>query len=70
MVTKVFRYARSGIREYWLADPTTWTLQVLALVDGIYVPQKANEQGHYASVLLPGLTIDPDSIFTAVDPAT
>lgn len=68
-VTKMFRYAQSGILEYWLVDPMTRTIQILALVDGIYVPQKANDKGHYASVVLPGLVIDPEAIFIPVDPA-
>ena len=69
-VIKMFWYARSGIREYWLADSATRTIQILSLVDGIYVPQKANDHGHYASVALPGLMIDPNIIFIPVDPAT
>ncbi len=61
--TKMFLYARAGMTEYWLVDPATRTIQILALVDGIYIPQKANDQGHCASVTLPGLVIEPDSIF-------
>ena len=68
-VTKLFRYAQSGVREYWLIDPTYRTAQILSLIDGIYAPQKANEQGHYASIVLPGLMIDPEAIFIPVDPA-
>lgn len=62
-VTKLFRYAQSGVREYWLIDPAFRTVLILSLIDGIYVPQKANDQGHYASVVLPGLMIDPDAVF-------
>ena len=65
-ITKLFRYARTGVQEYWLIDPVSRTVQVLALTDGIYVPQTANVQGHYASVVLPGLLIDPDAIFIPV----
>lgn len=64
-VTKMFRYASCGVPEYWLVDPTTRTIQILSLVDGIYVPPKADDQGHFASVVLPGLTVDPTAIFPA-----
>ena len=63
-VTKVFLYAGVGVPEYWLVDPAIRSFLILSLVDGIYVPQKANDQGHYASVALPGLMIDPDTIFS------
>lgn len=69
-VTKMFRYAQSGVREYWLVDPAIRTVQILSLVDGIYVPQKANDRGHYASVVLPGLVVDPETIFTPVGATT
>ena len=68
-VTKLFRYAQTGVREYWIIDPSPRTVQILSLIDGIYVPQKANDQGHYASVVLSGLEVDPETIFTPVDPA-
>ncbi len=68
-VTKMFRYAQSGIWEYWLVDPAPRTVLILSLIDGIYGPQKANDQGHYASVVLPGLVVDPETIFIPADPA-
>ena len=36
-VTKLRWYARLGIPEYWLADPTARTLEQLVLRDGCYV---------------------------------
>lgn len=70
MVTKMFRYAQNGVREYWLIDPATRAVLILSLIDGIYVPQKANDQGHYASVVLLGLLIDPEAIFIPIDSAS
>ncbi len=69
-VTKMFRYACCGVPEYWLVDPFARTIQILSLLDGIYVPQKANADGRLASVVLPGLTIDPAAIFPTTTPAT
>ncbi|CAA9573894.1 MAG: hypothetical protein AVDCRST_MAG33-2831 [uncultured Thermomicrobiales bacterium] len=62
-VTKLFRYARAAIPEYWLVDPTAGSVLILSLVDGIYVPQTANDQGTVASVVLPGLSVDPAAVF-------
>lgn len=61
-VTKLFRYAQASIPEYWLVDPTARSVLILSLVDGIYVPRQANDQGTVASVVLPGLTVDPAAV--------
>ena len=61
-VTKMFRYAQARIPEYWLVDPGNQTFMILSLVDGIYVPQSPGDDGRLASVVLPGLTIDPAAI--------
>lgn len=64
-VTKLFRYAASGIPEYWLVDPVARSFLVLRLEDGMYVPQEPDTDGRLASVVLPGLTVDPAALFEA-----
>ena len=52
-------YARFGIKEYWLGDPATKSLQILALKDGSYhLHACAEGKGTLTSLVLPGLTFD------------
>ena len=57
-------YARSGVREYWLVDPDSKSIEVLTLG-----PQAYQQTGHYEksqtlrSPLLTGLSIALDEIF-------
>jgi Uma2 family endonuclease len=65
-VTKLYHYGRVGVPEYWIVDPILRTLDVLALSGGPggqYIPQAPDDQGHVASVVLPGLTVDPAPLF-------
>ena len=63
-VTKMFRYAQAGIPEYRLVDPIARTFLILTLGEGnIYVPQDSGAEGRLASVVLPGLAVDPTTIF-------
>jgi Uma2 family endonuclease len=45
-VTKRRMYARGGIREYWIADPDSGSLEVLTLIDSGLTYQQA---GFYAN---------------------
>ena len=60
-------YARYGVREYWLVDPATETVEVLVEGDAGFV-----EAGTFGltdtlvSPLLPGLSVDLGQIFAAV----
>lgn len=67
-VTKLFGYAQAGIPEYWLVDPAVRSVLILSLVDGIYVRQAPNDQGTVASVVLPGLMVDPTTILVPLTP--
>ncbi len=70
-VTKMFRYAQAGIPEYWLVDPIARTFVILSLGAGnIYVPREPDTAGQLASVVLPGLTIEPAALFSAPNLST
>jgi len=67
--TKRAEYAAAGIPEYWIADPRDQTLTVLTLPAG---QNEYAEAGRYtrgqqaASVLLTGVQIDIDEVFSQV----
>ena len=47
-------YERSGVREYWLIDPETWTLRIYQLQDRRFFASL-----ELASQVLPGFRFDP-----------
>jgi Uma2 family endonuclease len=64
--TKRDRYARFGVREYWIVDPELETIKVLELGAAGYAPPRewALERGErVSSPLLPGLEIPLDQVF-------
>jgi Uma2 family endonuclease len=54
-------YARSGVREYWLADPVAETLVIHVLEDGRWVPVGPAERPE--SRVLAGLSIEINALF-------
>lgn len=57
-------YEESGVREYWIVDPTHQTLQVNKLVHGKYQPQRALTAGDIITTdVLPGFSMDLTDIF-------
>ena len=68
LVEKRAEYARTGIPEYWIADPRDRSLTVLVLDEGA---DEYREAGRYADgdvaacVTLPGLTVDVTACFDA-----
>jgi Uma2 family endonuclease len=64
-------YAKAGIREYWIVDPRDSTIRVLTLpMPGEeYVEAGLYRRGDTAaSVLLSGLTIDVEVVFSQPEP--
>ncbi len=52
-------YARAGIAEYWIVDPTLSLITVLSLSDGAYIVHGEFQKGDQAvSRLLPGFAVD------------
>ncbi len=66
-VKKMALYARSGVLEYWIADPEQRTLVVNVLEGQTYVPVAPDTEGLFVSRALPGLRIDPATIFAALE---
>ena len=66
-VKKMALYARAGVLEYWIADPEQRTLVVNVLEGQTYVPVSPDTEGRFASLALPGLRIDPATVFSGVE---
>jgi Uma2 family endonuclease len=66
-VKKMALYARSGVLEYWIVDPEQRTLVVNVLEGQTYVPVAPDTEGLFVSRALPGLRIDPGTIFAALE---
>lgn len=67
LVDKRGDYAEAGIPEYWIVDPRTETVTVLALRGAAYVEHGVFNRGTQAdSVLLDGLAVDVSAVFDAV----
>lgn len=59
-------YARFGVHEYWLVDPDTETITVLALDNGGYaVRVEATGEEAVRSVVLPGFALPAAAFFPA-----
>lgn len=57
-------YEESGVREYWIVDPTHQTLQVNKLIAGKYQPQRSLTVGDIVTTdILPGFSMDLADIF-------
>ncbi len=60
-------YARFGVREYWLADPSTRTIEVMSLAeDGFERVGLYHEGAFLISPLFGGLSIDVRGIFSGI----
>jgi Uma2 family endonuclease len=65
-IRKAALYADSGVPEYWIVDPEKRELQILTLEQGQYEPVEARD-GRCHSAVIPGLAVDPASLFTGMD---
>lgn len=62
--TKFKLYQRAGVREYWLVDPDTKSVQVFLLEDGRYSAMDYGEVGDHVKVnVLEGCSIDLSLVF-------
>jgi Uma2 family endonuclease len=60
-------YARTGVKELWLVDPETRTLQVYLLAKDAETPSATHgANATFTSALLPGLKIKTATIFKTV----
>ncbi len=57
-------YEASGVKEYWIVDPTEHTVEVLENVGGTYeTVAKAHQKGRAPSRLLDGFEVDLERLF-------
>jgi Uma2 family endonuclease len=57
-------YARSGVREYWVVNPETESIEVLTLVEGVYKRHVlAEKEAVVTSVVLDGFTEPTTEVF-------
>jgi Uma2 family endonuclease len=66
-IEKRVEYARAGIRFYFLVDPAMRTVEVFELSGGRYATAAALAAGKLRVRGLPGLTLDLDALFRAVE---
>lgn len=64
-IQKVALYEKHGVREYWILHPVDAILTVRRLLDdGTFsAPRMLEAKGQVAVTVLPGLTVDLDSVF-------
>jgi Uma2 family endonuclease len=67
LVRKMALYARSGVPEYWIADPERRILVINRLQGDDYVAVEPDTDGWIASPTLPGLRVDPTEVFSGLD---
>ncbi len=67
LVRKTALYARSGVPEYWIADPERRILVISKLQGEDYAPVDPDVDGWIASPTLPGLRVDPSEVFSDLD---
>ncbi|MCC6315434.1 MAG: Uma2 family endonuclease [Thermomicrobiales bacterium] len=63
MVRKFALYERSAVPEYWLVDLANRAVHIHSLRGGQYQPMHPDGAGAVRSALLPGIVIDPASLF-------
>jgi Uma2 family endonuclease len=62
--TKRALYASGGVPEYWLVNPKTRTIEVLALVAGKYLHHvRATGDDLVTSLVVPGLSFPASAAF-------
>lgn len=62
-VTKLNRYRKAGVREYWMISPEGRTVQVFLLENGKYVAQGYTEEDTVRITVLENLSINLRDVF-------
>jgi Uma2 family endonuclease len=68
LLTKRALYARAGVREYWIVDPTNCTVEILTLDrDAFHTVQVAVGENAVISPLLGGMAFPLSAVFARLD---
>ena len=62
-LVKFRKYQQAGVREYWIADPETKSVQVCILENGHYIATMYDNTETAPVTVLPGCVIDLAAIF-------
>jgi Uma2 family endonuclease len=62
-ITKLNLYRQAGVREYWVVDPDTKTVQVCILKDGLYFILGYTDAETVPVSVLPGCEINLADVF-------
>ena len=62
-MVKLRLYQKAGVREYWMVDPDTKTVQVCILDDGRYFITTYDDTGIAPVTVLPGCEINLQEVF-------
>ena len=63
-VLKFNKYQRAGVREYWIVDPNSKTVQVFILDNGRYIAKSYGETDTISVCALEGCEISLPDVFT------
>jgi Uma2 family endonuclease len=66
-IVKFRKYQNAGVREYWIADPETRSVQVGILENGRYVMYVYDDTEKVPVTVLPGCEIDLAAVFADQD---
>jgi Uma2 family endonuclease len=66
-IQKMALYARSGVPEYWIADPERRLLEIHVLAGEEYRLVEPASDGLLDLRALPGLSVDPDEAFAGLE---
>jgi Uma2 family endonuclease len=67
LVRKMALYARSGVSEYWIADPERRTLVINRLQGEDYAAVEPDTDGWIVSPTFPELRVDLIEVFSGLD---
>ena len=62
-VYKFRKYQKAGVREYWIVDPETKTVQVCILENGHYIMSAYDETEKVQVTVLEGCEVDLQAVF-------
>jgi Uma2 family endonuclease len=62
-VAKLHHYQKAGVREYWIVEPDSKTVQVCLLDGGRYILSSYDDTGKAPVTVLPGCEVDLKAVF-------